>query len=92
MLVRVVSGKIIPILVLVSGSGTNLQALIDAEKTGGPESNSRITQVISDRRGAYALERAKAAGIPSLVIEMDKNASLEKRRNALSDLFFPAEP
>jgi len=55
------------IAVLVSGGGTNLQALIDAQqcgKLGGGE----ITAVISTKEGAYALERAKNAGIPGYVV------------------------
>ncbi|MDR1985373.1 MAG: phosphoribosylglycinamide formyltransferase [Treponema sp.] len=51
------------ILVLVSGNGTTLQALIDAEGQGRLE-GGRIEAVLADRPGAYALERAKAAGIP----------------------------
>ena len=55
------------IAVLVSGGGTNLQALIDAEKTGmfGP---GRITAVISTKEGAYALQRAANADIPGYVL------------------------
>ncbi len=55
------------IAVLVSGGGTNLQALIDAEKNGIIKSG-RITIVISDNPNAYALERAKNAGIKTAVI------------------------
>jgi phosphoribosylglycinamide formyltransferase-1 len=55
------------IAVLVSGGGTNLQALIDAEKQGVIKSG-RITIVISDNPNAYALERAKKAGIKTAVI------------------------
>src|SRR5664280_2517569 len=55
------------IAVLVSGGGTNLQALIDAIDKGGI--NGRITAVISNRPGAYALERAEKSGIPIRVIE-----------------------
>ena len=55
------------IAVLVSGGGTNLQALIDAERAGKIE-DGEITLVISNRTGAYALERAAAAGIESAVI------------------------
>ena len=51
------------IAVLVSGGGTNLQALIDADIRGG-----RITAVISSNPEAYALERAKKAGIPGYVV------------------------
>lgn len=48
--------------VLVSGGGTNLQALIDAQN-GGIIKSGRIVMVVSDREGAYALERAAKAGI-----------------------------
>ena len=50
------------IAVLVSGGGTNLQALIDAQKSGALHSG-RIVLVLSSNPKAYALERAKAAGI-----------------------------
>ena len=49
---------------LVSGGGTNLQALIDAEKRGELPDGS-LCLVVSNRKNAYALERAKAAGIPA---------------------------
>lgn len=55
------------IIVLVSGGGTNLQALIDAEKRGEIK-NGKITCVISSKPNAYALERAKQNKIPSVVI------------------------
>ena len=55
------------IVVLVSGGGTNLQALIDAEKNGDIK-NGRITCVISSKEGAYALERAEKNGIKNFVI------------------------
>ena len=54
------------ILVLVSGNGTNLQSLIDAEKKGTFGADFKIAAVLSDRRDAYALERARAAGIPAV--------------------------
>ena len=50
------------IAVLVSGGGTNLQALIDAEKSGILTSGT-IRLVISNKAGAYALTRAKEAGV-----------------------------
>jgi phosphoribosylglycinamide formyltransferase 1 len=56
------------IAVFVSGGGTNLQALIDAERAGGLHSG-RICLVVSDRSDAYALERARIAGIESAVVE-----------------------
>lgn len=55
------------IAVLVSGGGTNLQALIDAEKRGEIR-GGKITCVISSNPDAYALERAKQNDIPSVVI------------------------
>jgi phosphoribosylglycinamide formyltransferase-1 len=71
-------------LVLVSGSGTNLQALLDAEKQGrlGP---GRIAAVVSDRGSAYALKRAKAAGVPALTEPVNSLLSREERRRDLSD-------
>ena len=55
------------VAVLVSGGGTNLQALIDAEREGALHSG-RICLVISDRNDAYALERARIAGIESAIV------------------------
>ena len=55
------------IAVLVSGGGTNLQALIDAEKRGDL-GGGQIVAVISSKHGAYALERAKNAGIAGYVL------------------------
>ena len=56
------------IVVLVSGGGTNLQALIDAQHRGEIP-GGEITCVISSKPGVYALERAAKAGIPSRVID-----------------------
>ena len=50
------------VVVCVSGGGTNLQAIIDSIKSGELE-NTEIVEVISNNAGAYALERAKLAGI-----------------------------
>lgn len=55
------------IAVLVSGGGTNLQALIDAEKSGVLKSGT-IKLVISNKKGAYALERAEKAGIEAFAL------------------------
>ena len=55
------------IAVLVSGGGTNLQALIDAQARGELK-NAMIAAVLSSRVGAYALERARKAGIPGYVV------------------------
>ena len=55
------------IVVLVSGGGTNLQALIDAEKRGELQ-GGKITCVISSKEGVYALERAARNGIKGVVL------------------------
>ena len=72
------------IAVLGSGGGTNLQALIDAEKAGKIE-NGRISVVVASKPGVYALERAKNAGIEGVVLARkdfesvdDYSAALEK--------------
>ena len=52
------------LLVLISGSGTNLQALIDACKSNEIP-HTRVARVISNRKSAYGLERARAADIPT---------------------------
>ena len=68
------------IAVLVSGGGTNLQALIDAEKSGIIKSGT-ISLVVSNNAGAYALERAKNAGIETKIVlksELGSQAAFEK--------------
>lgn len=55
------------VAVLVSGGGTNLQAIIDAQKSGIIKSG-RVELVVSNKAGAYALERAKNAGIETLTV------------------------
>ncbi len=63
--------------VLVSGGGTNLQALIDAQKSGIIVSGE-IAAVISSKAGAYALERAKAAGIPAFTVSRKECCDLRE--------------
>lgn len=70
------------ICVLVSGGGTNLQALIDAEKSGIIK-NGKITCVISSKEGAYALERAKNAGISTVVIPRKEYADSKSYSEAI---------
>ena len=73
------------IAVLVSGGGTNLQALIDAQgrgELGGGE----IAAVISSKAGAYALERAANAGIPGYVLPRKEFASNQAMTVALVDM------
>ena len=72
------------IAVLVSGGGTNLQALIDAQGRG-ELINGRITAVISSTPSAYTLERAKAAGIPGYVAARKDYPSSQAMTAALVD-------
>ncbi len=73
------------IAVLVSGGGTNLQALIDAQNRG-ELSHGEIVVVISSSRLAYALERAKTAGIPGHVVNLKKRGSQEAFEEGIEDL------
>ncbi len=70
------------IVVLVSGGGTNLQALIDAQHRGEIP-GGEITCVISSKPGVYALERAAKAGIPSRVIDRKEYADSKAFSGAL---------
>lgn len=65
------------IVVLVSGGGTNLQAIIDSIESK-VITNAEIACVISSKEGAYALERAKKAGIDTLVVPRKKYNSNEE--------------
>ncbi len=67
--------------VLISGSGTNLQAIIDAAGRGELKADIRV--VISNRAGARGLERARHHGIPALVIEHRRFPSREDFDRAL---------
>ena len=72
------------IAVLVSGGGTNLQALIDAE-AGGILKSGEIVLVIANKPGAYALTRAEKAGIPALTITKKACGGQEAFEDALID-------
>lgn len=73
------------IVVLVSGGGTNLQKLIDAEKAdklGG----GKITCVISSKPDVYALQRAKDNGIKGVVLERKKYPDIASYSRAMTDM------
>ena len=70
------------IAVLVSGGGTNLQALIDAQASG-IISSGEITLVVSNNAGAYALERASKAGIKTSVVLKKELGSQEAFEQAI---------
>jgi formyltetrahydrofolate-dependent phosphoribosylglycinamide formyltransferase len=69
------------VAVFVSGSGSNLQALMDATRAG--LLSARIVLVVSNRRDAYGLERAANAGIARFVFKTKKYDSVEKAGEAL---------
>lgn len=78
------------IVVLISGNGRNLQALIDA--CAQQQINGKIVGVFSNRANAYGLERAKAAGIPSQLIahqDYDSRESFDAALRTQIDLLKP---
>ena len=75
--------KNLPIGVLLSGSGTNLQALIDRIADGSLAAD--IVLVISSRPDAYGIERAKAAGLPVLVLNREAYADVEAADQRIVD-------
>ena len=75
--------------VLVSGGGTNLQAIIDA-KASGIIKNAEISLVISNNPSAYALTRAKNAGIKAICISPSEFDSREAFNKALTDALIEA--
>lgn len=80
----------LPIVVLVSGSGSNLQAIIDAIASG--QLNARICAVISNKADAYGLQRAHAANIPGIVIEhqhFDGREAFDKKLQASIEQYKP---
>ena len=87
------SDKKLKTAVLVSGGGTNLQALIDYQQKEGDKCPYEIVCVISDTKKAYALERAAKAGIPSVICspyavmgqEAAKAATRDEKRLAVSN-------
>lgn len=83
-------GKTCNVVVLLSGSGSNLQALIDSNSAG--DSPMRIRAVISNRADAFGLERAKAAGIDTAVLAhtgFDGREAFDAALMALIDSFEP---
>ncbi|MCG4453832.1 phosphoribosylglycinamide formyltransferase [Pseudomonas sp. MMS21-TM103] len=78
------------VVVLISGSGSNLQALIDSSQAG--DNPLSIRAVISNRADAYGLERAKAAGIDTCVLDHKAFAGREAFDAALIEAIDTFEP
>lgn len=79
------------ITVLVSGGGSNLQAIIDGIKDGTVR-NTEIVSVISNNPGAYALERAKIAGVKGLCVSPKDYEDREAFHKALIETIKEDEP
>ncbi|MER7819973.1 phosphoribosylglycinamide formyltransferase [Streptomyces sp. NPDC096153] len=80
------------LVVLVSGSGTNLQALLDAIGDDPEGFGARIVAVGADRDGIAGLERARAAGIPTFVCKVGDHATREEWDSALTGATAAYEP
>lgn len=76
--------KKVAVAVLVSGGGTNLQAILDAEARGELP-HAEVKVVVSSRADAYALKRAEAAGVKTVVAERKKCASQEEFEDIIED-------
>lgn len=77
-------------VVLVSGSGSNLQALLDNDAAG--DLGAQVVGVVSNRPGAYALERARAAGVPTQVVDHEAFPDREAFDAALEEAVARFEP
>jgi len=82
--------KKLSLVVLISGSGSNLQAIIDAIRNG--ELNAEIRAVISNRAGAGGLQRAEKAGIATHIIEHNHYPDRESFDHAMIDVIDPLQP
>lgn len=78
------------LVVLVSGEGTNLQALLDA--TADPAYGARVVAVGSDRPGIRGLERAEAAGVPTFVVGLKDCADREEFDRRTADAIAAHDP
>ena len=79
------------VLVCVSGGGTNLQAIIDGIQKGNIR-NTEVVRVLSNNQNAYALERAKKAGIEAVYVSPKDYASREEFNKALLESVRAAKP
>ena len=76
------------IAVLVSGGGTNLQAILESERRG-ENPNGKVTLVVASKPGAYALERAANFGVETAVVRRKDYATSEEFDTALRDCRLP---
>ncbi|HMN59389.1 MAG TPA: phosphoribosylglycinamide formyltransferase [Anaerolinea sp.] len=78
------------LVVLVSGSGTNLQAILDA--CGSENLPARVVGVISNKREAFALERARTAGVPAVYLPKSKDEERQEYDRRLAEQVAAFQP
>jgi folate-dependent phosphoribosylglycinamide formyltransferase PurN len=78
------------LVVLISGSGTNLQALLDAARSG--DLPAQVVAVISNRPAAYGLQRANQAGVPAVAFPPERGQARPAYDEALAALVAAANP
>jgi len=78
------------LVVLISGSGTNLQAILDACKGGGL--NAHVVAVVSNKADAYGLERARGAGVPAIYKPKPKDQDRSSYDSDLAKLVASYQP
>src|ERR1051326_5085430 len=82
--------KISNLVVLISGNGSNLQAILDACASG--DLPARVVAVVSNKRDAFGLERARQSGVPALVKPKPKAQDRREYDAELADLVAPYQP
>ncbi|MBP8252533.1 MAG: phosphoribosylglycinamide formyltransferase [Herpetosiphon sp.] len=78
------------VVVMISGSGSNLQALVDAQHEG--RLNAQIVGVICDQPRAYGVERATKAGIPTICVPLPKGATRHEWAQVISNILEVLHP
>lgn len=78
------------LVVLISGNGSNLQAILDACANG--VINARVGLVVSNRASAFGLERARRAGVPAVFLPVPKNQDRREYDRSLADTVAAAQP
>lgn len=82
--------QVVRLVVLISGNGSNLQAILDACANG--QMNARVEAVISNLEGVYGLERARSASVPALLAVKKKEQNRMDYDSGLADLVAQFEP
>ena len=78
------------LVVLISGSGTNLQAILDASQAG--DLHAQVSAVISNKAGAYGLEHARQAAVPAIYHPKPKDMERQTYDKSLAELIQEYSP